>query len=152
MKTKTYYHGTKENNLKEIIQARKLIQGNKNYSQSEDGYVYLFDEEYFGWAIAYAHDCGQKSYNFIKIQIYEDSDLDQKMILDKKEIKTFLGKYNMKQYLYKGDIEFSNESINSVEYIILKDNNDYELFSELVGEGKYKDAQVFINKLKWIII
>ena len=51
MKTKTYYHGTKENNLKEIIQARKLIQGNKNYSQSEDGYVYLFDEEYFGWAI-----------------------------------------------------------------------------------------------------
>lgn len=152
MKTKTYYHGTKENNLKEIIQARKLIQGNKNYSQSEDGYVYLFDEEYFGWVIAYAHDCGQKSYNFIKIQIYEDSDLDQKMILDKKEIKTFLGKYNMKQYLYKGDIEFSNESINSVEYIILKDNNDYELFSELVGEGKYKEAQVFINKLKWIII
>lgn len=43
MKTKTYYHGTKENNLKEIIQARKLIQGNKNYSQSEDRYVYLFD-------------------------------------------------------------------------------------------------------------
>lgn len=84
MGTEVYYHGTQMNNTANIIKSRKLIQGEKQHSQSEDGVVYICHERDFDQVVAYARNENDGTYTFVKLKITIDSNLHKHLQYEKK--------------------------------------------------------------------
>jgi len=149
MNTQIYYHGTKEKNIKSIIESRKLCQKTKEYSQSEEGFVYICSEQDFAQTIAYAIDYQAYSYTFIRFEIVVDSELGRNL---QKEVKTsdFGTLISLK---YKGDIDFSSEYIQNPKYITLKKGSkeylDFNNFIVTSYPPEYDKAKDFLDNLTW---
>jgi len=148
MTKQIYYHGTKEENKKKIIESRKLKQTYKEYEQSEDGFVYICDEKDFAQTISYATDPLTMLFTFVKIEIIVDSELYKNLHYEEK--KSCIG--TLKSYKYNGEIDFNDEGINSAKIVTLdKINPKYIDFVNIITEESpnYDEAKKIIDGLKW---
>ncbi|MGI6782340.1 MAG: hypothetical protein ACOX56_05935 [Acholeplasmataceae bacterium] len=141
---KVYYHGTKSKNIEGIIFNQKLIQGEKNLQQSEDGIIYIVDDEHFYDAIYYSKD--KYAYTFVRIEVFINSSLYENFKIVEKEVD-FLGilaKY--KHIEYKGEIDFSDESIKSAKIVSFKSGTkEYNNFFCLYTSNEFDKAKAMVD-------
>jgi hypothetical protein len=148
MTTQIFYHGTKERNRQKIIDSRKIKQVVKEYSQSEEGFVYICHEKDFDQTISYAMDPSTSSFTFVKMEIIVDSEVYKNLQYEEKE--SLIG--TLKSYKYNGEIDLSDKSIISAKIINLKKpSKEYFEFHSLVTAypPKYDEAKSLLDILDW---
>ena len=151
MTTQIYYHGTKVKNKQNIIDSRKLKQTDKEYNQSEDGFVYICHERDFDQTISYAMDSSTSSFTFIKIEIIVNSEVYNNLQYEEKE--SAIG--TLKSYKYNGEIDLRDKSIKSAKIITLKKfNKEYDTFLSLITTypPKYDEAKSLLDRLDWKVL